>query len=489
MRTSDTNAPQGGYVFDLNIGESVDVYLGDDSARRLTLVSVDEPRCTVRGVIRSPAVTVAVDGERAAVPAALYHMPQLVNGIRLGCAVTHGVAEAVKQYSDVYALDRDARIRCWPATGPLFGPEPLVYPARQRWLATMTQMANERCYVNACELVSVKPGDYVYHHFGLDIGGYDRAVPIVAARGGQVVLRGEAQTADYADEGGKQRYDRVVVRDDVGWHFLYSHLDMIDPGIELGGRVEAGQPVGFLGKEGSSGGWSHLHFGMTSPQPSGRYGQVEGYPLLVEAYLHAHPGALLACARPHRVAAVGDAVELDGSRSLCDDGRVTAYHWAFHNGDSANGVRVTRSYAREGTYSEMLTVIDDRGREDVDFCVVHILPPDADPAKSPPIVHLAAYPTDGIAPGQPIAFKARTFFGTGDFDANRAGEEHWDFGDGKTATTCSGAPARGSACTQTDYAERWHTYDRPGRYIVTVTRTGKNGLSATAQIRVDVSSN
>jgi hypothetical protein len=135
----------------------------------------------------------------------------------------------------------------------------------------------------------------------------------------------------------------------------------------------------------------------------------------------------------------------------------------------------------------MLTVTDARGWTDVDFCPVQILPPDGDPARTPPAMHLTYYPTDGLAPGRPIAFKARTFFGGGAFEENRAGEELWDFGDGGSAVTCSGAPPRGSLCTQTDFAERWHTYAKPGRYIVTVRRLAKNGLTATAQVKVDVS--
>jgi len=477
--------PKGGLVFDLSIGESAEVRLGDGTSRRITLLSVEEPRCKVRGVIRFPRVAVDVDGEKADIPAALYHMPQVVKGMRIACSVTRGVVEEVSRHRNVYALDKDARIRCWNADGPLFDTTPLLYPAKQRWFASMTQMANERCFVNACELPLLKPDGYVYYHYGLDIGGHDRAVPIVAVRGGRVVVRGDECVPEYNDEGGNTRYDRVVVRDETGWHYLYSHLDMIAPGIKLGGSIEAGEPIGVLGKEGASGGWSHLHFGITSPQPSGRYGQVEGYPFLVEAYLHEHPGALLACARPHRVAAVGEPVPLDGSRSICDGGMITAFRWTLHDGEVAEGVTAEKVYTQEGMYSEMLTVTDDRGRTDVDFCVVQILPRDGDPARTPPAMHLTYYPTEDIRPGQPIAFKVRTFFGR-DFEENRAGEEVWDFGDGATATTCSGAPGRGSGCAEKDFDERWHAYDKPGRYIVTVRRTGKNGLSATAQVRVEV---
>ena len=129
------DTPQGGHVFDLSIGETADF-----NGRAVKLIAIDEPRDTVRGVIRLPSATVEVDGERVDVPAALYHMPQVVNGVRIGCSVTRGVADAVRPYTDVFALDKDARIRCWEPDGPLFGPTPLVYPVGQVWFASMTQV-------------------------------------------------------------------------------------------------------------------------------------------------------------------------------------------------------------------------------------------------------------------------------------------------------------------------------------------------------------
>ena len=129
MKTSDA-PPLGGHVHDLSIGESAAFTFGDGRIRRLTLLALHEPRCSVRSVIRAPRITVDVDGERADCPAAEYHMPQTVNGVRVACSVTRGVAESLGKYKTVYALDKDARIRCWPPRGPLFGPTPLVYPAR-----------------------------------------------------------------------------------------------------------------------------------------------------------------------------------------------------------------------------------------------------------------------------------------------------------------------------------------------------------------------
>jgi len=484
MTDMGSDTPRGGHVFDLAVGETIAPAIGGQE-RRITLLGLDEPRCCVRGVIRFPSARVDIDGVLADVPGGLYHMPQIDGELKVGCSVTRGVADAVGRRAEVYALDKDARVRCWLPDDPLIGPDPLTYPARQVWFASMTQMANERTYVDGGEVPPLKPNAYVYHHYGMDIGGHDKAVPVVAAQGGRVVCRGEDTVPGYDPSAGQPRYDRVMVTDAEGWHYRYSHLDMIAPGIVLGREVSAGDPIGVLGKEGASGGWSHLHFSIITPQPSGRYGEAEGYPFLVEAYLYEHPRALLACARPHRVAAVGEAVTLDGSRSVSGGADIVGWQWSLHDGTMVDGVRTEVRYEREGMYSEMLTVTDSRGHSEVDFCVVQVIPADGSPGRTPPAMHLTYYPTEGLRSGQPVAFKVRSFF-KGEFAQNRAGEDHWDFGDGATATSRSSEPARTRSAENLDFDERWHAYDRPGRYIVTVTRTGANGLSATAQVKVDV---
>ena len=83
----------------------------------------------------------------------------------------------------------------------------------------------------------------------------------------------------------KPRYDVVYLLDARGWYYRYSHLHTIDPAIKPGAKVKMGQRVGLLGKEGGSGGWSHLHFDITGRQPSGKWGIIEGYAFLWEAYL------------------------------------------------------------------------------------------------------------------------------------------------------------------------------------------------------------
>ena len=77
----------------------------------------------------------------------------------------------------------------------------------------------------------------------------------------------------------------VYVRDDRGWYYRYSHMKAIDPAIAPGESVRMGQKIGTLGKEGGSGGWAHLHFGIVSRQPSGKWGTQEAYAFAWEAYI------------------------------------------------------------------------------------------------------------------------------------------------------------------------------------------------------------
>ncbi len=49
--------------------------------------------------------------------------------------------------------------------------------------------------------------------------------------------------------------------------------------------VKAGQRLGLLGKEGGSGGWTHLHFGISSRMPNGQWGAQDAYALAWEAHV------------------------------------------------------------------------------------------------------------------------------------------------------------------------------------------------------------
>src|SRR5262249_4555814 len=148
----------------------------------------------------------------------------------------------------------------------------------------------------------------IYYHYGLDIGGPEEMVDVIAATDGLVVSAGKVALPGYDDTPAKPRYDVIYVLDDQGWYYRYSHLFTID--VKPGQKVTMGQKLGLLGKEGGSGGWSHLHFDITSKQPSGKWGIQEGYAFLWEAYHGQYKPAILAVARPHHVAWTGQKVTL-----------------------------------------------------------------------------------------------------------------------------------------------------------------------------------
>ena len=90
-----------------------------------------------------------------------------------------------------------------------------------------------------------------------------------------------------------------------GGRHEHGHLAAVDPAVRLGDRVRRGTRLGALGKEGGSGGWSHLHFDIKSRQPSGMWGTQAAYGFVWEAY--------------QRVASNKDVVLVEGGeRALID---------------------------------------------------------------------------------------------------------------------------------------------------------------------------
>ena len=454
---------------DLAVGESFVYKLRSGEEKKITVISYSEDRDEFRDAVRRATVTVDVDGVRAAISVALYNLPRVVNGVKLDAAVTKGYLSNSGS-PEIWDLDpeADVRLRFWDPDQPLLEPGTFCYPVKQRWFASDTQMSNDPCYVDGGEDPTRKS---IYYHYSLDFGGYDHLVPVVVATDGEVVsVAGEKSANIPEDERSfvNPRYDVVYIRDSRGWYYRYSHFSSILPHVKVGHRVKMGEWIGILGKEGASGGWSHLHFGIHGTTGDER-GVMNAYPFVVEAYLREHPGSLLAVARPHHLVKTGDVVELNGSNSICDGGEIVSYDWEFHDGTKAKGAVVKKTYLRPGAYSEVLRVVDDRGQEDVDFAVVHVLEGENTSEYLPPSIHATYFPTEGIAANDVVFFKARTF-------RVKGGEEEWDFGDGKTGVTCS----------FNEFATISHHYEKPGLYIVTVRRQSENGVWATAHLKVFV---
>ncbi|MCX7670870.1 MAG: PKD domain-containing protein, partial [Anaerolineae bacterium] len=458
---------------DLKIGEQATVKLCDGRTATLKLLGVEEKRDSLRKAVRSALVKVEVNGQPLTLPCATYHLPVNAGGVQIDCPII----KAYNEGGDHWGLDADARLRLWPAGYPWITPGTFRHPLNQRWFASHTLMANQ---IGDGEQIKKKT---VYYHWGLDFGGAEGLEPVLAATDGVAVsVAGDLLEKDKYPPLVKPRADVVYLRDNRGWFYRYSHLDSIDPAVTLGARVKMGQKIGVLGKKGASGGWAHLHFDIVAPQPSGRWGILEPYALVWEAYHNAHPLAMLqAVARPHQLAAVGETVTLDGSRSWCRNGQtnIVSYLWTFSDGKTARGAKVQRRYDKPGGYSEILKVADNAGNISYDFAVVRVLDPNQSD-QSPPFIHAAYWPTFGLKAGDEITFKVRSFGVAPD-----EGEEEWDFGDGTPPVRVR---SDGNAQTHAPdgYAVTTHRYRDAGHYLVKVSRANRRGETATARLSVVV---
>ncbi len=440
---------------DLSLGESATVTLHGGAQISVRLLEVKERRDSVMNAIQQADVTVEIDGRHTVtLTSGMYRLPITVGGVQIDCPITGGYRS--NSGEDHWGLTRDARLRLWPVGSPLLQPGTFVYPIRQRWLASDTWCSNEP--------VSLLGGK-IYYHAGIDFGGAEGLTEILSATDGLVVCAGDRVHGDIKDHPPvKPRYDVIYIKDARGWYYRYSHLHAIATAVQPGKTVRAGQYLGLVGKEGSSGGWAHLHFEIKSLQPSGKWGTQDSYGFLWEAYQRQYRPRLLAVARPRHLLKVGESTTLDGSRSWAAAG-IRSYRWTLGDGTTADGPTAQRRYDRPGEYSEVLQVTDREGRVQYDSTVVRVV--GSDPKV--PGIHIAHHPTFGIQFGDPVTFKVRAF------DAIE-GVDRWDFGDGSPAvTTQSGRdPAQHAP---DGYATTIHRYHTPGAYVVRVERATKAGVA------------
>jgi len=465
-------------VVDLNLGESRQVGLIDGSVVTVKLLEMDYEADRLRSAIRSARVKVSLDGTTLYLNSANYNLPLTTGKVQVDCPITGDYLQNSRD--NRWNLEHDARLRLWPAGSPFIAPGTFVYPVRRRWFSSDTQMPNEPTYVDGGEIPSRKE---IYYHWGLDVGGSEGLDEIVSATDGLV--------ASIGVEG--RNVNCIDILDERGWHYHYTHLKSIDPAVRPGVKVGKGQRLGILGKEGTSGGWSHLHFQISYLDTSGEWAIEEGYAYLWQAYLEQYRPAVIAVARPHQLADVGQVVTLDGSKSRSFAGEIAEYQWIFTDGSTADGPLQKRSYDTPGTYHETLKVVDSRGNLDYDFVPVQIIDKN-EPERVPPSIHANHHPTFDIKPGDPVTFKVRSF-NTGD------GTETWDFGDGSPKVTTrskAGYSWYYKRCREEDmdfaalehhpkgYAETVHSFAEPGHYLVTVERTGDFGYKAVARLHVQV---
>lgn len=444
---------------DLNLGETATVELVDGTKAVVKLVALKETVDDVNGAVRRADVKADVDGRPVELVSGTYHLPTRTGRLRVDCPITKGYTAKARQgmpgqasKDNVWGLLKDARLRLWLDGSPYIQPDSFGYPAKQRWFATFTQMANEPVYVDGGDLPGKKE---IYYHYGLDIGGPEGLVDVVAATDGLVVVSGNQKLPGHEGTPAATRYDVVYLLDARGWYYRYSHLKWIEARVRPGARVRRGEKLGVLGKEGGSGGWAHLHFDINRRQPSGQWGIEEGFAFLYEAYQREHPTDVVAVARPHSLIWAGQTATLDASRSIGDG---LSFDWGF-----SKEAKVEKRYDVPGSYCEPVKVTDSKGRVDVDFAVVQVLDK-AKPDAPPPAIHAAYAPTFGIRPNTPVTFFVRTF-------RTSKGEETWDFGDGTPPVKVS-SDANAEVHAAMGYAQTIHAFKKPGAYIVSVERPG-----------------
>ena len=152
--------------------------------------------------------------------------------VQIDCPVTRGYTDRATKTTgglDVWGLEKAVRLRLWPAARRSSIRGHSMYPAKQRWFASQTQMANEPVYVDGGE----KPGmdASIYYHYGLDIGGAEG----LGGRGRRDERSGrfgrQGSAAGLCRYAGLAAYDVIYLLDDRGWFYRYSHLHTIRPEI------------------------------------------------------------------------------------------------------------------------------------------------------------------------------------------------------------------------------------------------------------------
>ena len=460
-------------IAELKIGESQDVKLSNGDVVKLSLLEINEVRDSLRNAIRAAYVKVSVDGEEITLSAGNYNLPVAVGKVQIDCPV---IKDYYSGSTSPGKIEGDALLRLWPKGSSFINPGTFVYPVKQRWFANMTQSGHEPTYVDWGENPANKR---IYYHEGHDIGGAEGMDEIVSATDGLVisarnkVLNGYDSLPVYAHP------DAVNILDDRGWILEYVHLNSTDSAIKLGERVKMGQKIGMIGKEGTSGGWVHLHFEIiTKDRPSGNWLTEDAYVYAWESYMKQYNPPLVAVARPHQFVWTGQEATLDGGKSKSVSGRIVSYDWTFTDGTTANGPVQKRIYEKPGEYSEILKVTDSGGNVDYDFTVVQVSDR-KNPENFFPTIQPAFHPTLDIKPGTPVTFLVRTF-NTG------VSNEVWNYGDGSRGDTVKSEKVIRQERTKGKFAETVHSFSKPGHYVVTVERSNEYGYIAIGHLHVVV---
>lgn len=139
---------------DISVGAANSVQLADGKRATVKLLSMGKVRDKARSAIREARVEVEINGIRGALSCGNYQLPVTLGGAQVDCPVTKAYYQNTD--SDRWGLVKDARLRLWPAGSPFMPPGSMLYPVRQRWFASRTQMANEPTYVDGGASASLR---------------------------------------------------------------------------------------------------------------------------------------------------------------------------------------------------------------------------------------------------------------------------------------------------------------------------------------------
>lgn len=161
------------------------------------------------------------------------------------------------------------------------------------------------------------------------------------------------------------------------------------------------------------------------------------------------------------VAGRDSVVAFDGSLSTPGAGSILSGTWNFGEGQGAQGITATHTFAVPGTYVVSLNLLNSEGGGDVASRVYQVVDSLA------PTASLQAVPLSGTA-GLPVSFDA-----SGSFDTDGAVVLYdYDFGDGSVLPNGSVAPN--------------HTYTSAGTYTATLIVTDDSGAMDTASVVIHV---
>src|SRR6516225_6411646 len=134
-------------TLDLQVGEVQEVSLAPGRTVHVKLLELQEHRDDVNGAVRQAVVRLDVDGQVTNLVSGTYHLPVTLANVQIDCPITKGYLEK-SGGQNPWGLLKGARLRLWPAGSAWIARGTFVYPAKQRWFASYTQMANEPVFVD-----------------------------------------------------------------------------------------------------------------------------------------------------------------------------------------------------------------------------------------------------------------------------------------------------------------------------------------------------